>query len=70
MSEKPQRKLATNSAFCGQCGAPSSWDSVDISFRTERQKPTGTITADLISEIKMEVVNDHSISLDSNEEDQ
>ena len=69
--EKPQRnqlinkQQATGSAFCGQCGAPSSWDSVDISFRSERQKPSGTITADMISEIKMEPVNGDNLSYGS-----
>jgi len=42
-----------------------------MSSRSERHKPTGTITADMISEIKMEPVNDdNSISLDSDEEPQ
>jgi hypothetical protein len=36
-----------------------------MSFRSERQKPTGTITADIISEIKMEPITDDNLSYDS-----
>jgi hypothetical protein len=59
--------MSSITGICNQCGAPSSWDSVDMSFRSE--KPRATNRRPLMEDalLEHEEEQNKTISLDGDE---